>query len=87
MNSSRWLQWKKAALDPPGEALRDQEIIARLFLKIRELYEKEGGKAPEPLLEHDLELANPLSPSLAEVAKEINGQASRRDASSRDSAS
>jgi formate dehydrogenase major subunit len=74
VNSSRWLQWKEAALDPPGEALRDQEIIARLFLKIRELYSKEGGAAPEPLLNMSWDYATPQCPSLIEVAREINGR-------------
>jgi formate dehydrogenase major subunit len=74
VNSSRWVQWKHAALDPPGEARRDQEIIARLFLKIRELYQKEGGTAPEPVLAMRWDYQNPLSPSLEEVAREINGR-------------
>ena len=74
VNSSRWLQWKEAALDPPGDALRDQEIIARLFLKVRELYEKEGGVAPEPLLNMSWSYAHPECPSLVEVAREINGR-------------
>jgi anaerobic selenocysteine-containing dehydrogenase len=74
VNSSRWLQWKHKAVDAPGEAMDDQEIIARLFLKLRELYEKEGGASPEPLLAIDWTYANPVSPSLEEVAKEINGR-------------
>jgi len=74
VNSSRWLQWKHAALDPPGEALRDQEIIARLFLKIRELYQKEGGATPEPLRNMTWNYAQPECPSLEEVAREINGR-------------
>ena len=73
VNSSRWLQWKYAALDPPGEALPDQEIIAGLFLKLRELYQKEGGVAADPLLEMTWNYANARSPSLEEVAKEISG--------------
>jgi formate dehydrogenase-N alpha subunit len=48
-NSARWLQWKWKALDPPGQAKADQEILARLFLAVRELYRKEGGAAAEPL--------------------------------------
>jgi formate dehydrogenase major subunit len=79
VNSSRWAQWKNIALDPPGQALRDQEIIARLFLKIRDLYEKEGGTTPEPLLNMAWNWQNRLSPSLSEVAREING----RDAAGR----
>jgi formate dehydrogenase major subunit len=74
VNSSRWVQWKHKALDPPGEALPDQEIIARLFLKIRELYGKEGGTAPEPLLAMSWNYSNPVSPALPEVAREINGR-------------
>jgi formate dehydrogenase major subunit len=83
VNSSRWLQWKHAALDPPGDAKGDQEIIARLFLALRDLYEKEGGRAPEPLLAISWDYGNPASPSLAEVAREINGReiASRRQVS------
>ena len=74
VNSSRWLQWKEAALDPPGDALRDQEIIARLFLKIRDLYKDEGGAAPEPLLNMSWDYATQECPSLVEVAREINGR-------------
>jgi formate dehydrogenase major subunit len=74
VNSSRWLQWKTAALDPPGQARNDQAIIARLFLKIRELYRAEGGTAPEPLRAIDWSYSNPSSPSLVEVAQEINGR-------------
>jgi anaerobic selenocysteine-containing dehydrogenase len=74
VNSSRWLQWKEAALDPPGDALRDQEIIGRLFLKVRELYQKEGGVAPDPLLNMMWNYARPECPSLVEVAREINGR-------------
>jgi formate dehydrogenase major subunit len=73
VNSSRWLQWKHKALEPPGEALPDQEIIARLFLAVRDLYEKEGGTAPEPLRAMRWPYGNPQSPSLTEVAREING--------------
>ena len=74
VNSSRWLQWKEAALDPPGDALRDQEIIGRLMLAIRELYAKEGGTAPEPLLNMGWDYVNPHSPRLSDVARELNGR-------------
>ena len=74
INSSRWLQWKNAALDAPGEARDDHEIIARLFLKVRELYEREGGTAPEPLLAMTWPYGNQIKPSLEQVAKELNGQ-------------
>ncbi len=74
VNSSRWLQWKRAALPPPGEARVDQEIIATLFLKIRELYEAEGGKGAQPLAAMRWDYAIPANPSLEEVARELNGR-------------
>jgi formate dehydrogenase major subunit len=74
VNSARWLQWKNAALPPPGEAKLDQEILARIFLGVRELYHKEGGKFPDPILNATWNYTNPANPSLAEVAREINGR-------------
>src|SRR5207248_972953 len=75
VNSARWLQWKYVALPPPGQAKVDQEILARIFLKVRELYQKEGGKFPDPILNLSWSYTTPENPSLAEVAKEINGRA------------
>ncbi|HEX3184738.1 MAG TPA: formate dehydrogenase-N subunit alpha, partial [Pyrinomonadaceae bacterium] len=75
VNSARWLQWKYVALPPPGEAKVDQEILARIFLKVRELYQKEGGKFPDAILNLAWPYTTPTNPSLAEVAKEINGKA------------
>jgi formate dehydrogenase major subunit len=75
VNSARWLQWKYVALPPPGDAKVDQEIVARIFLKVRELYQKEGGKFPDPILNLTWAYTTPQNPSLAEVAKEINGKA------------
>jgi formate dehydrogenase major subunit len=75
VNSARWLQWKNAAVPPPGEARLDQEILARIFLTVRDLYQKEGGVFPDPILNLRWPYAQPLAPSLSEVAREINGQA------------
>ena len=75
VNSARWLQWKWAALPPPGDAKLDQEILARIFLKVRELYQKEGGKFPDPILKLTWNYTDPYNPSLSEVAREINGRA------------
>jgi formate dehydrogenase major subunit len=75
VNSARWLQWKWAAVPPPGDAKLDQEILARIFLKVRELYQKEGGKFPDPILKLAWNYTDPSNPSLAEVAREINGRA------------
>jgi formate dehydrogenase major subunit len=75
VNSARWLQWKNVAVPPPGQARLDQEILATIFLKVRDLYKKDGGKFPDPILNASFAYTNPYNPSLAEVAKEINGKA------------
>src|SRR6266853_1727783 len=75
VNSARWLQWKWAAVPSPGDAKLDQEILARIFLKVRELYQKEGGEFPDPILNLTWNYTTPLNPSLSEVAKELNGRA------------
>jgi formate dehydrogenase major subunit len=75
VNSARWLQWKHAAVPPPGQARVDQEILARIFLKVRELYRTEGGAFPDPIVSLDWSYTTPENPSLAEVAREINGRA------------
>jgi len=73
-NSARWLQWKNAALPVPSGCRLDQAIVAQLFLKVRELYKKEGGKFPDPILKLTWSYTDPTNPSLAEVLKEINGK-------------
>jgi formate dehydrogenase major subunit len=74
-NSARWVTWKYAAVPPPGDARLDQDIVAQIFLKVRELYKKEGGKFPDPILNVTWNYTVPTRPSLAEVAKEVNGRA------------
>jgi formate dehydrogenase major subunit len=74
-NSARWLQWKWKALDPPGQAKSDQEIVARIFLAVRDLYKKEGGALPEAITNLSWGYTNPVEPDLSEVLKEVNGKA------------
>jgi formate dehydrogenase major subunit len=74
-NSARWVQWKWKAIDPPGTAKSDQEILARLALAVRALYQKEGGKLPEAIAALSWSYTNPAAPDLTEVLKEINGKA------------
>jgi formate dehydrogenase major subunit len=75
VNSARWLQWKNVALPPPGDARLDQDILAQIYLRVRALYQKDGGKFPDPVLHATWAYTDPQHPSLAEVAKEINGKA------------
>src|SRR5438309_1668143 len=73
-NSARWLLWKNTALPTPGDARLDQAIVAQIFLKVRDLYKKDGGKFPDPILKLTWGYTDPSNPSLAEVLKEINGK-------------
>jgi formate dehydrogenase major subunit len=74
-NSSRVISWKEKAVDPPGQSKPDSEIISRLFMKIRELYAKDGGRLPEPIAALTWNYSNPMSPAPDEVLREINGRA------------
>jgi len=74
-NSARWLVWKHAALPPPGQARLDQDIVAEIFLRVRALYRKEGGRFPDPILNLTWPYSDPLHPPLSELAKEFNGKA------------
>ena len=74
-NSARWIQWKWKALDPPGSAKSDQEILARIVLAVKELYRKEGGALPEAIAALDWNYSRPVNPDLGEVLKEVNGKA------------
>jgi formate dehydrogenase major subunit len=73
-NSARWLQWKNAALPLPLDCRLDHGIVAQLFLRVRALYQAEGGKFPDPILKLTWSYTDPQNPSLAEVLKEINGK-------------
>jgi formate dehydrogenase major subunit len=75
VNSGRWLQWHWKAADPPGEAKGDAEIIADIFVKVRELYRKEGGTFPDPIVKLAWPYKIPGAPSAEELAREFNGWA------------
>ncbi len=74
-NSARWVTWKYAAVPPPGEARLDQDIVAQIFLRVRGLYKKEGGKFPDPILNLSWAYADAEHPPLTQVAMELNGKA------------
>ncbi len=48
-NSGRWSQWRWKALDAPGEAMPDLEIINELMLELIDLYEAEGGPVADAI--------------------------------------
>jgi len=74
-NSARWLQWKNVAVPTPGQCRLDQDIVAQIFLKVRELYQSQGGKFPDPILNLTWSYTNTQHPALGDLAKELNGKA------------
>ena len=72
-NSGRWVQWHWKAAEPPGEAITDVEIMAKLFRKVQELYRAEGGVFPEPILNLHWPYVAAEEPTTEEIAREING--------------
>jgi formate dehydrogenase major subunit len=73
-NSGRWLQWKDQVLPPEGEARHDHWVLADLFLRVRDLYQREGGKFPDPVMDLTLDYTDPAKPKLDEIAREVNGK-------------
>ena len=70
-NSGRWCQWRWKAVEPPGEAKPDADIINALFKKIRELYLKEGGAFPEPITDSYWPYGEEINTE--DILAEING--------------
>ena len=58
-NSARWVQWKWKAVDGPGSPRATREIIARMFLAVRDLYHKERGALPGAGAQHLLVVHQP----------------------------
>ncbi len=72
-NSGRWMQWRYKAVEPLGDCRPDGDIMVELFNKIRDLYKKEGGAYPEPILSLKWDYTTKGKYDPHKVAKEING--------------
>src|SRR5262245_19672347 len=72
-NSGRWLQWHWAGGTPPGEAHNDNWIMGQIYLRLKALYENEGGAFADPLTKLHWPYKDAGRPEAAEIAKEING--------------
>jgi len=73
-NSGRWAQWKDQVVPPQGQARHDHWILAEVFNRVKNLYQAQGGKFPDPIMKLTLDYKDPLKPELDEIAKEINGK-------------
>jgi len=71
-NSSRWVQWRYKAVEPPGEAMPDLEIMHYVMEKLKELYQADIT-APNRKAIVDLNWNYGTHITSDIVAKEING--------------
>jgi formate dehydrogenase major subunit len=74
-NSSRWLQWHWPGQDAPFESRTDIDLMADLYLRLRKLYQAEGGAFPDPILNLSWNYQTPDKPTPEEIAREVNGYA------------
>lgn len=78
-NSGRLAQWRYKAVEPLGNSWPDAEIINELYFKVKELYKKEGGTYPEPIVNLSWDYGKPEANGKIKhldvhaIAKEING--------------
>lgn len=74
VNSGRVIQWRQQAIKPLGDSKPDSEILFLIHKRIRELYEKEGGAFPTPILnaKWDYE-GEDGKPDHRKIAWELNG--------------
>jgi formate dehydrogenase major subunit len=86
VSSSRVLQWHWQGADGPGESRSDLQIMGELFMRIRTMYQKDGGKFPDPIVNLSWPYADPNSPTPEELAKEYNGRAVTDQTDPKDSA-
>jgi formate dehydrogenase major subunit len=74
VNSGRWMQWKDAVLPPQGRSMHDHWILAELHARVKDLYQRNGGAFPHPILDLAMEYRDPRKPTLDEIAQEVNGK-------------
>ena len=75
-NSGRWSQWRYKAVDPPGDAMPDGEIMNALYRKVKSLYqaeEEEEAVFPDPIVKLKWDYGDNGHVDIHAVAKEING--------------
>jgi formate dehydrogenase major subunit len=72
-DSARMAQWRNKAAEPAGESKADGQIIHELYMKVKALYEKEGGVFSDPLLKLKWDYAKDGKVDFHLVAKDING--------------
>mgnify|MGYP000845338098 CR=1 FL=1 len=72
-NSGRWHMWHHKGIEPMGQSKPMGWMVVEVFKRVRELYKKDKGVFPEPIVNMDW----PESYDADAVAKRINGSYTR----------
>ncbi len=70
-NSGRWAQWRYQAIEPPGEAKPDLEMINEIMLKLKSLHSSDSTPKARPII--DVEWNYGQNTTADAIAREING--------------
>jgi len=71
-NSGRWAQWRYKAVNPPGDAKPDAEIMNELYAALKALYAADGV-FPDPIVNLKWDYFDGSESAARRIAKEING--------------
>jgi formate dehydrogenase major subunit len=74
--SGRLVQWRNAAVKPPGQARSDLEVFDEVFRRVRELYKGSAQPKDEPILR--AAWSYPAEGKADAVLQEISGRALRK---------
>lgn len=76
-NSGRLMQWRYKAVNPPGVALPDGDIMSEIYLRVKDLYEKKGGPHKEAITKltwpYGKKIGKEFHYDPSAVAREISG--------------
>ena len=74
-NSGRWMQWMYPAVPGPGDCLSTGAMVTKIMNKLQEMYKKDGGALPDPILNMRFDyLQGDGEFDAAKVARRINGE-------------
>ena len=72
-NSGRWVQWRYKAVDSPGEATDDFDIMHELYKKLKDLFEADGGPNPDQFTKLHWPYETDGKADITKVAQGMNG--------------
>lgn len=73
LNSGRMMQWREQAVPPLGDSKWDLEMLSEIFVRVQDLYRKEGGVCPEAVTSVNWDYKVDGKWSMEKVAQAMNG--------------